>query len=66
MFNVGVNSTTALLETFFGNSSSSIALISAIEAAYPLGENGISTPYDQASAIFTGKYWTAEEQVGSC
>ncbi|KAK5114227.1 hypothetical protein LTR85_010292 [Meristemomyces frigidus] len=54
VFTVGQTNTTALLEAFVGNDT---ALISAIEAAYPLGENGIDTAYDQTGQIFTELYF---------
>ena len=54
VFTVGQNNTTAYLQSFFGNNT---ALISAIEAAYPLGSNGLITPYDQVSQIFTEFYF---------
>ena len=50
VFTVGVNDTTAFLSTYFGNDTQ---LIKTIEAAYPLGQDGINTPYDQAAQIFT-------------
>lgn len=50
IFEVGVQNTTAALTTTFGNNT---ALINAIEAAYPIGQNGIETANDQISQIFT-------------
>jgi len=50
VFVVGVNNTAAYLQSIFGNET---ALISALEAAYPLGQNGLNTPYDQVAQIFT-------------
>ncbi|KAK4543426.1 hypothetical protein LTR36_005569 [Oleoguttula mirabilis] len=54
VFTVGDNDTTAFLSTYLGNDT---ALISAIEAAYPLGQGGLDTPYDQISQIFTEFYF---------
>ncbi|KAK1055449.1 hypothetical protein LTR74_015679 [Friedmanniomyces endolithicus] len=50
VFVVDVNNTAAYLQSIFGNET---ALISALEAAYPLGQNGLNTPYDQVAQIFT-------------
>ncbi|TKA63106.1 hypothetical protein B0A55_10627 [Friedmanniomyces simplex] len=50
VFTFGINNTSAYLQSLFGNDT---ALISALEAAYPLGQNGLATPYDQVSQIFT-------------
>jgi carboxylesterase type B len=50
VFVVGQNDTTTFLQSVFGNNTE---LTDAIEAAYPLGRNGLSTPYDQISQIFT-------------
>ncbi|KAK4555192.1 hypothetical protein LTR86_007488 [Recurvomyces mirabilis] len=49
-FAVGQTNTTAFLQTLFGPNP---ALISAVEAIYPIGSAGISNVYDQTSAIFT-------------
>ena len=54
VFTVGQNDTSAFLGAYLGNET---ALIAAIEAAYPLGSDGISTPYDQISQIFTELYF---------
>jgi acetylcholinesterase len=50
VFTVGTNDTTAYLDTLVGDQPD---LIKAIEAAYPIGEDGIETPYDQSAQIFT-------------
>jgi acetylcholinesterase len=50
VFVVGQNDTTAYLETLVGDQPD---IIRAIEAAYPLGQDGIETPYDQIAQIFT-------------
>ena len=49
VFTVGQNDTTAYLEAFTSNNT---AYIAALEAAYPLGQTGLETPYDQVSQIF--------------
>ena len=50
VFAVGVTNTTAFLQPYVrGNAT----LAKYIEAAYPLGQDGLNTPYDQASQIFT-------------
>jgi hypothetical protein len=54
VFVVGQNDTAAFLSAYFGNNT---AFISAIEAAYPLGQNGTNTAYDQISQIFTEFYF---------
>lgn len=54
VFEVNVTDTTAFLASYFGNDT---AFISAIEAAYPLGEDGLNTAYDQISQIFTEMYF---------
>ncbi|KAK5008345.1 hypothetical protein LTR39_005198, partial [Cryomyces antarcticus] len=51
VFVVGRNDTAAYLNATFG--AFPPALVSAIAAAYPLGQNGLNTPYDQISQIFT-------------
>ncbi|TKA80240.1 hypothetical protein B0A49_01429 [Cryomyces minteri] len=51
VFVVGQNDTAAYLNATFG--AFPPALVSAIAAAYPLGQNGLNTPYDQISQIFT-------------
>lgn len=48
---VGQNDTTAFLQSSLGTTNETY--IQLVEAAYPLGENGINTPYDQISQIFT-------------
>jgi acetylcholinesterase len=50
VFTVGQNDTTAYLETLVGDQPD---LIKEIEAAYPIGQDGIETPYDQCAQIFT-------------
>lgn len=50
VFQVGQNNITEFLNSYF---SSSPALILAIEEAYPLGKNGLNTPYDVISQIWT-------------
>ena len=58
VFTVGLNDTTAFLETYFPNQT---AFIAAIEAAYPLGSPGITTPYDQIAQIFTEFYFQCSQ-----
>ena len=50
VFVVGQNDTAAYLESLGITDQSTIQ---AIEAAYPIGSPGISTPYDQIAQIFT-------------
>ena len=50
VFTVGLDNTTAFLETYIGDNPT---VIKAIEAAYPLGQDGIETAYDQISQIYT-------------
>ena len=50
VFAVGLNDTTAYLETLFGDQP---GIIKAVEAAYALGQDGIETAYDQIAAIIT-------------
>lgn len=50
VFTIGENDTTTFLEQYFGNHTT---LINTIEAAYPLGKDGLNTPYDQISQIYT-------------
>ena len=50
VFVVGQNDTTAFLTATLGDQPT---LISAIEAAYPLGQNGINTQFDQIAQIYT-------------
>ncbi|KAK5133457.1 hypothetical protein LTR08_007699 [Meristemomyces frigidus] len=50
VFTVGQNDTAAYLESFTSNNT---AFAAALEAAYPLGQTGLETPYDQISQIFT-------------
>lgn len=54
VFEVGQNNITAFLDTFFGSSP---ALVTAIQEAYPLGVDGLNTPYDVISQIFTEYYF---------
>ena len=50
VFEFGESNLTAFLETTFPES---VALQQAIAAAYPLGQNGLNTPYDVISQIYT-------------
>lgn len=54
VFVFGQNNITAFLDTYFGSSP---ALVSAIKEAYPLGVDGLNTPYDVISQIFTEWYF---------
>ncbi|KAF1834105.1 alpha/beta-hydrolase [Decorospora gaudefroyi] len=51
VFQVGQTNVTAFLQNTFGRAAA--ALIPAIEAAYPLGSNGLINAYDVISQIFT-------------
>lgn len=50
VFVVGQNDTTAYLESVLGDHPK---LIKSIEAAYPVGQDGLNTPYDQIAQFFT-------------
>lgn len=50
VFTVGENDTTAFLSGIFTDQPD---LVSAIEAAYPIGSPGISSSYDQIAQIYT-------------
>ena len=54
VFVVGQNDTTAFLQGAFGNNTE---FTQAIEAAYPLGQDGLNTPYDQISQIYTEAFF---------
>lgn len=56
VFTVGQNNTQLYLEGLFGTNGTA-ALISAIEAAYPIGSAGINSTYDQVSQILTEYYF---------
>lgn len=56
---IGANDTTAFLQTTLGTTNETY--ISAIEAAYPLGQNGIETDFDQIAAIATDITFTCPE-----
>ncbi|KAI6810773.1 alpha/beta-hydrolase [Hortaea werneckii] len=54
LFTVGQNNTEAYLTALFSNApGNTSALVQAVEAAYPLGQNGLNTPYDQIAQVFT-------------
>ena len=54
VFNVGQNDTDAFLEATFVAYPD---LIPAIKAAYPLGQDGLETDYDQISQIYTEAFF---------
>jgi acetylcholinesterase len=51
VFQIGQNNVTAYLQATFGTAAAT--LIPAIEAAYPIGSNGLDTAYDVISQIAT-------------
>ena len=63
VFTVGQNDTSAYLEAFTSNNT---AFISALEAAYALGQPGLSTPYDQISQIFTDFIFQCKSKPVQC
>ncbi|CAO2647395.1 Nn.00g083170.m01.CDS01 [Neocucurbitaria sp. VM-36] len=52
VFTIGQSNFTAYLQTTFGNTAAA-ALIPSIEAAYPIGSNGLSNGYDAISQFVT-------------
>lgn len=50
VFTVGENDTDAFLSTIFADQPD---VVDAVEAAYPIGSPGISSPYDQIAQIYT-------------
>ncbi|KAG9582865.1 alpha/beta-hydrolase, partial [Aureobasidium melanogenum] len=60
VFEFGQNNITAFLDTFFGSSP---ALMTAIKEAYPLGVDGLDTPYDVVSQIFTEYYFQCPQAL---
>ncbi|KAI4731119.1 alpha/beta-hydrolase [Aureobasidium sp. EXF-10728] len=60
VFMFGQNDITTSLNSLFGTSS---ALVYAIQKAYPLGVNGLNTPNDVISQIFTDYYFQCPQAL---
>lgn len=61
VFTIGQNNLTAYLQSAFG--AVAPALIPQLEAAYPIGSNGLETDYDVISQIVTELTFQCVSQI---